>query len=157
MKKASTWTLRVLAIAIVAIVGGMVLLAILGKFRFGAEFYFAGCEGDIEGQRCFSISGCGTPLSEDEELVGIANPRCTIYSDDKFTCENAYGKIKKDEREISFCVWREELKAQNKSCLINPEIGCEDLSQDTKPRCQDVPRCRPVSQIKKAMQSLKPG
>ncbi len=115
-------------------------------------------------------------LRLDDKVIGIIHPRCSIYTErGPDACNSTYKMITKDGEKINFCVWIESKRydfnrdgkigldldgdgnidtPKEPGCVENPEIICKDLSQETEPRCSDVPRCEPVSAIQQAIGKL---
>jgi len=120
--------------------------------KFGSSFYFAGCEGDIAGNLSTPVIIDGEPKS------AYANTRCTIYSTNT-ACSVSYKSIAIEDMNLSVCLWSDRsvnIAGKSIQCFMNGELSCEDFSQITTQRCQDVPDCRPVSSIKAAVERLKP-
>ena len=120
MKTGSISMLEWTVIAVLVIVFVVGFFSIMGKLQAAPSFWYAGCTGDVDGQRCFKNSVLcgvqeGTKLkSGDQEvdvksdkLIGIINPRCNIYTKRGPTaCNSTYKMIKKESGdEVNFCVW----------------------------------------------------
>lgn len=141
------FTLEKLATFILVIVAFILFASILLGLRFGSEFWYAGCEGDIGG-----------------ELVpgkGYANPICDILSDrDDVTCEQTtYKNITQNKEELPVCVWqsKEEIAGKNVTCFLNERLSCGDFNQKTTPKCQDTPDCRPIPALEAIVRRLVPS
>lgn len=134
------FTLQRFVGAVIVIIGFILLASVLLGLKVGGEFYYLGCEGKIGG--AFVIG------------KGYENPRCTILTDET-SCElTAYKKIEKNDAKISVCVWKPDDDGATPNCYFNSKLSCEDFSQLTSPKCQDIPDCRPVSAIKTAITRL---
>ena len=171
-----TYALEKITAAVLAIVGFVILAAILTSLKVGGGFFYAGCEDSpsaseggrgtsaagIEGERCsgevvgdtnVTIHKCGTGI---KTVEAIANPRCTIYKNFE-NCAYVYENVTKDELSLPVCLWVNPPVVPSKSnCLMNAQLSCEDFSQKTFPKCQDVPGCKPVSAVKRTVERLKP-
>ena len=133
-------------IAVLVVVGFMILASVIGGLNVGASLYYSACEGKI----------AGGPIPG----KGYDNPRCTILATN-VTCElTTYEKIAVGDDMLPVCVWQEagvNVGGKTINCFLNPKMRCKDFSQDTIPKCSEVPDCRPVSSIKAAIERLKPN
>jgi hypothetical protein len=162
----SDWTLEEIIVGLVAVIGLVVLGIFLAGLMFGAEFYSAGCTGEIEGSRCFSI-GASVVCSDDAErfrdnvIFGYDNPRCNIYTD-RQSCEiTSYPNItRQDNVEIQVCRFVESGRLSGleteSACLMSALFSCADLGPATTPSCRDVPGCVPVNALKEAIARISP-
>lgn len=142
------FTLQEFIVMIFAIVAFIILIILVFRLQSaaGLSFWYAGCEGDIGGTL---VPG-----------HGYANPRCDWIANSTSCKFMTYKNITRANNEnLSVCVWfdtAENVGGKNVSCFLNTELNCEDFSQTTVPRCQDVPDCKAVSIVKVAITRLKP-
>ncbi len=143
------FTMEKMLIIILVIIAFILFVIILSRFNVALDFWYLGCEGDVGG-----------------ELVpgkGYANPICDILSErDNVSCEvTTYENItRKDGEELTLCVWSyspELIGGRNITCFLNERLSCENFNQKTKPKCQDVPDCLPVSALKVIVHRLAPS
>jgi ABC-type cobalt transport system substrate-binding protein len=135
--------------AIIVVVAFIILAIILLNAKVGGDFYYTGCEGELGGK---FIKGAN----------GRANPICSSLAE-KEKCELlTYENITRFEESLPVCIWSQtgidtdDDGRPDVQCFLNSQLDCEDFSQATAPKCQDVPDCRPMSAIKAAVERLKP-
>jgi hypothetical protein len=170
-------------IGIVLVVIAFIILAlILTALKIGSGFFYAGCEGQIEGTRCTGTikTGClggeidnvckGKVIDQNitsvycgenvKPIRAISNPRCESFETYIQCVATSYPQIIREDENLSVCLFVKNdppnIAGKNVSCLMNAQLVCDDFSQSTSPKCQDVPGCQPVNIIKKAIQELKP-
>jgi hypothetical protein len=159
-----TFTLEELVTGLLVVVAFIILALILVALKIGGGFFYAGCEGEPEGARCsgdvvggtnISVGSCGTDI---KTVQAIDSPRCNIYKTYAQCVLTSYAPVKQENKSISVCLWVESSAdpAMTKNCLLNSELGCEDFTQATVPKCQDVPGCRAITAVKRAIEELKP-
>jgi hypothetical protein len=158
------YTLTKLMGAVLAIVAFIIIALILTALKVGGGFFYMGCEGEPEGMRCSGdvvngtniyIGACGTGI---KTVQAIDNSRCNIHQTYTQCVFTSYAPIKREDKNISVCLWvlSSADPAMTKKCLLNSELSCDDFTQATTPKCQDVPGCRPVLAIKRIVEELKP-
>jgi len=141
-------------IAIVGIVlvlgGGVILIKFIPLFSPGANFFYIGCEGNIESTNV-------TSAFKGEEFLSIG--RCSIYDNtDQERCEEAYSTLFNNSK--PFCIWVEDIEQDinnngyNDTCVLNPAVSCEVLTENTNPGCSDVPRCQKINIIKRMLSNI---
>lgn len=135
-----TFALKQFVRIILVVVSFIILAVILVSFKLGSAFYYLGCEGNLGGK---------------STKLGYANPLCTIYEEFS-SCEYAYENITRHDESLPVCVWSPTPDENEPDCFLNPRLACDDFSQVTVPKCQDVKDCRPVSAIKAAVERMKP-
>ncbi len=147
-KKGISFLSMIIAL-VLALAVGIVLIMLSGQFGdVGAKIYYADCEGNVEGDRTNQTGG-----------EYILSERCTSFQDEE-ACEETYTSMFNNR---TFCVWLgglTEVDIDNdgefdiEGCLMNTDIFCEDLDEDSNPKCSNIPRCHPINIIKKAIESL---
>jgi hypothetical protein len=168
-----TFTLEEIVLMLVAIAAGILLIIGLNLFKLDVSFFYAGCEGEIEGIRCsgvlseekhpninaitnITITNCGEDIKTAEAIDNSLCSNLVNYSQCVFA---RYTLIKREDENISVCLWDEKgyktTGGKKTYCFMNAELSCEDFSQKTVPKCQDVPGCRQVSVVKKVIEDIK--
>jgi len=160
-----TFTLEEIVIAVLVMATFAFFILILNAEKVGGEFFYVGCEGDIEGTQCLgnpigetniTVSSCGTGI---KTVQAIDSPRCDIYNSYTQCILTSYAPVKQEEKNISVCLWDKDgfdVSGKVVHCFMNSELSCDDFTQLTTPKCGDVPGCRPVSAIKRAVEAIKP-
>ena len=167
------WTLEQILLAIIAVIALVVIAIFLSILVFGPEQFATGCEGEPEGQRCFSVgSGESRAVAcpsaseierfRDSIAFGYDSSICNIYAGNKLACEvTSYPNITKLENlKTPVCLFVEQGRisglATETACLLNAQLSCADFSSITTPKCGDMPGCRPVNAIQQAIERIKP-
>ncbi len=175
------YTLEKLVIIVLVVVAFIILALILTALKVGGGFFYAGCEGQIEGTRCTGHidSGCFggevngvciegiidqnittvTCKENVKPIAAIANPRCESFKNFSQCVGTSYPRVARPDENLSVCLYVTnglKVAGEDVSCLMNAQVVCDDFSQSTSPKCQDVPGCTPVNVIKKAIQGLNP-
>lgn len=168
------WTFEQLLVGVLAIIAFVIVVMVLTGFKFGSEFWYTACGEVPEGPRCFKIGGEAISCASAEDaakyagktLAGYYSSVCNIYNEDELKCNLAFPNLTRNEQDFQFCKF---IPASNvvdapagkqakvdSLCLLNAEIACEDLSQKTSPRCQDIKGCVPINAIRAAFERLRP-
>ena len=166
---------------VLVIVAFIILAMILTSLKIGGGFFYAGCEGSIEGVRCTGHieKGClggevegvckGNVIAQNitnvtcaenvKPVTAIANPRCESFETYMQCVATSYPIIERLDDNVSVCLYvtnKLDVAGKTVNCVMNAQLSCDDFSQKTSPKCQEVPGCRPVNIIKRAIQELKP-
>jgi hypothetical protein len=139
------FTLEKMVGAILVIIGFIIFAIVLFGMKAGASFWYMGCEGDIGGTH-----------HAVQDIWVYDNQRCTIIQNETMCEITFYKNITKENRNLTVCMWLPDTDPNTPDCYFNAELTCEDFSQRTIPKCNDIPNCMPVSAIKMAVDRLKP-
>ncbi|MCX6774652.1 MAG: hypothetical protein NTY99_01015 [DPANN group archaeon] len=176
------YTLEKFIEIVLVIIAFIILALILTALKVGNGFFYAGCEGQIEGVRCTGNieTGClggevngvckGSTIDQNitsaycnenaKPINAISNPRCESFENYVQCVVTSYPTVKRVDENLSVCLYVTngpvDVSGKQVNCLMNAQLSCDDFTQSTTPKCQDVPGCQPVNVIKRAMQELKP-
>ncbi len=131
---------------VLAIIGFILVAGAVVGLNMGAGFYYLGCQGKIGGNN-HTIEGKWV----------YDNSRCTIYTTETTCTLTSYKNIIRENENVTVCLWMPDESETTPDCYFNGELTCDDFTQSTVPKCQDVPDCQPVSAIKAAIDRLKPS